>query len=84
LCPVSYKANHRDEFISRSKDSILAARSRIGCIDFSISPDPIGGNRVNVFEEWNSKIELENFRGNGPDDDLFDLIENEEIAESEI
>jgi quinol monooxygenase YgiN len=81
---LQIKANLRDEFISRSKQAIRSARSDAGCIDFSVSPDPLDENRVNVFEEWKSKAELESFRGNGPEDDLFELIENAEVIEREI
>ena len=74
----------RDEFLDRSKSSIIAARKAIGCIDFSVSPDPIEANRVNIFEEWNSKPELDDFRGSGPSDDLFDLVESFDVSERAI
>ena len=74
----------RDEFIARSKDSIIAARSTNGCIDFSVSPDPVDPNRVNIFEEWNSKSQLEEFRESGPSDNLFDLVKNFDVKERPI
>ncbi len=71
----------RDEFIRRSKNAIIAARNAKGCIDFAVSPDPVDLNRVNIFEEWASQSALDEFRGNGPSDDLFDLVKKFEINE---
>jgi len=74
----------RDEFIARSKDSIIAARTANGCIDFSVSPDPVDLDRVNIFEEWHTKSQLDEFRESGPSDDLFDLVKRFDVNERSI
>ena len=71
----------RDEFIERSCDAVKQARANGDCIDFAVSIDPIEPNRVNVFEAWASTEALENFRGEGPDDALSELIEGAEVGE---
>lgn len=71
----------RDEFINRSKSSIAAARKAKGCVDFCVSPDPLEPNRVNIFEEWESKSALDEFRAGGPADDLFKLVRKFAINE---
>ena len=43
---LKIKAGKRDEFVSRSKDSVLSARENANCNDFSSSADPIEENRV--------------------------------------
>lgn len=74
----------RDEFIERSKSAVQQARAKQNCIDFSVSTDPIETNRVNIFEAWASKDALHQFRGEGPDDGLSDLIEGAEITEYSV
>jgi quinol monooxygenase YgiN len=78
------KPGARDEFIEKSRDAILLARKNAACVDFSVSPDPIDMNRVNVFEKWESRSELNAFRGSGPENDTFSLVESFAINEHEI
>jgi quinol monooxygenase YgiN len=77
-------SGQRDRFIEKSIESIALARSTDGCLDFSVSPDPIDVNRVNIFEKWMSQEVLEAFRQSGPEDELFSLIESAEVSEHEL
>ncbi len=52
------KPGSRDEFIEKSREAILLARKNDACADFSVSPDSIDRNRVNIFERWKSRSEL--------------------------
>jgi len=74
----------RDEFVARSTGSVRAARANEDCLDFAVSADPIDENRVNIFEEWRSRDSLDKFRGSGPADDLFDLVESFDVKEREL
>lgn len=74
----------RDEFVSRSKHSVSAARRNENCNDFSVSADPLDEDRVNIYEEWLSRESLESFRGSGPSDNLFDLVEKFDVKEREF
>ncbi len=78
------KPKCRDEFIDLSIEPISLARANQECEDFSVSPDPIDCNRVNVFEKWVSREALDSFRSSGPDDDYFSLVESFDVAEYEI
>lgn len=78
------KPELRDEFITKSQESIQLARSNTACEDFSVSPDSIDSNRVNVFEKWQSYTALKAFRDSGPDSDLFTLVESFEVKEYEV
>ena len=78
------RSGSRDEFIEKSREATIQARKNRACIDFSVSPDPIDMNRVNIFEQWKSRSDLEAFRESGPDGDLSALVVTFDVAEYEI
>jgi len=78
------KQGCRDDFIDQSKAAIEMARNNDSCLDFSVSPDSITDNRVNVFEKWVSRTALNTFRESGPDNNSFSLIESFNIKEYEF
>jgi quinol monooxygenase YgiN len=81
---LKLKPGTRDEFIEKSLDAISQARELDACEDFSVSPDPLDDNRVNVFEKWTSRTSLAEFRNSGPDNDSFSLVESFNVNEYEI
>jgi len=78
------KSGWRNEFIEKSREAILQARNNEACVDFSVSPDPIDMNRVNIFEKWKSRSELNVFRESGPENDMFSLVKSFDVNEYEI
>ena len=78
------KPGSRDEFIEKSREAVLLARKNDACEDFSVSPDPIDMNRVNIFERWKSRSELNAFQDSGPENGLFSLVEYFDVHEYEI
>ena len=78
------KPGLRDEFIEQSREAILLARSNEACVDFSVSPDPIDSNRVNVFEKWKSRSELNAFLESGLENDMLALVKSFDVNEYEI
>ena len=81
---LALKPGHREAFIAASRDAIIKARATHECLDFSVSPDPVDENRVNIFEKWTSRAALDTFRDSGPDTGLFDMVESFDIHEHEI
>lgn len=81
---LSIKPGSRDEFVERSREAILLARQNEACENFSVSADPIDGNRVNIFEKWGSRIALEEFRSTGPASDMFSLVVAFDVKEYEV
>lgn len=81
---LTLKPGKRDEFIQKSLQAISQARTLNGCEDFSVSVDPIDENRVNIFEKWESRNQLEEFRDSGPDNDSFSLVEYFDVIEYEV
>ena len=48
---LALKLGSRDAFIEKSIESISLARKNPDCQDFSVSPDPIDGTRINIYEK---------------------------------
>jgi len=78
------KPGSRKEFIEKSCEAILLARQSDACEDFSVSADPIDLNRVNIFEKWKSRSELDTFREAGSDNDIFSLVESFDVNEYDV
>jgi quinol monooxygenase YgiN len=74
----------REKFLALSTEAIIQARRASGCRDFVVAADPFDGNRVNVYEEWDSRKALTAFRGAGPGPDLSSLIEKAQVVERSV
>lgn len=81
---LTMKSGLRDEFVEKSQEAILLARKNEGCVEFSVSPDPIDLNRVNIFEKWISRTALDAFRNSGPENNIFSLVESFDVNEYEV
>mgnify|MGYP000211889541 FL=1 len=81
---LTIKSELRNDFVQKSLEAIALARKNEACEDFSVSPDPLDINRVNIFEKWKSKSDLQAFRDSGTDDDLFSLVDSFDVAEYEV
>ncbi len=81
---IYVKPGKREAFIQKSLSAILTARQTNGCYDFSVSPDPIETERVNIYEKWDSEETLLAFRESGPSTDLTSLIESIHVSEHKM
>lgn len=52
----------RDAYVDAHADLVLRARRHPGCLDLSISADPVDPGRVNMFELWESQEALDAWR----------------------
>jgi quinol monooxygenase YgiN len=52
----------RDAWVNAHDDIVRRARAQAGCIDLSLSADPVDEGRVNLFEHWESEAHLEAWR----------------------
>lgn len=59
----------RADYLEGCVGVIRQARRAPGCLDFALSGDLVDPARVNVFERWESRRHLSQFRGDGPSDD---------------
>lgn len=74
----------RDAYLAGCRDVIVAARSSAGCVDFHLSADPIEGDRINVYEAWDSVADVEAFRGSGPSGDQAAAIVDAAVFQHEV
>lgn len=81
---LTIKSGLREAFINGSSEAVIQARSLPACEDFAVSPDPIDANRVNIFEKWQSKAALEQFRNSGTDNSIFASVLAFAVQEYEI
>lgn len=81
---IYVRSGSRDDFLASSFEAMVKARSAPGCRDFTVAADPLEPQRVNVYEEWDSKEQLLTFRGSGPDESLSSLIESADVSRHEI
>jgi quinol monooxygenase YgiN len=56
------EADRRDAAVAAFADMLQRARHRDGCLDFSISADPVDQERINLFECWIDQRSLNAWR----------------------
>lgn len=81
---LSVDPARRDRFLDLSLPSVRQARETVGCLDFSVSPDPVDPARVNIIERWADRPALEGFRGAGADEEMGELIIEIDVDEFEV
>ncbi|WNO76232.1 putative quinol monooxygenase [Streptomyces sp. AM8-1-1] len=63
---VHVEPSERDRFVEGHRDIVEQSRRAPGCLDVSISPDPVDAGRVNIFEHWESQETLDAWRAAAP------------------
>ncbi len=53
------KPDERDEFLAGRLDSMRASRSEPGCLEYTMSADPIDPGRIVLFERWADQASLD-------------------------
>ena len=53
------KAEEREEFLAGRHEAMRRSRTEPGCIDYTLSADPIEAGRVVLFERWESQEALD-------------------------
>ncbi|WP_158893940.1 putative quinol monooxygenase [Amycolatopsis anabasis] len=74
----------RDRFVEGHRSIVEQAREYPGCLDLSISPDPLDPGRVNIFEYWESKERLDAWRAISPRPSVAIGIEDDQVLKHEI
>ena len=60
------------------------ARRTPGCLDFSITADLLDPTRIDIFERWASRADVEAFRGSGPPDEQSAEMLSASVAEYDV
>src|SRR4051812_32385151 len=74
-------AAERTAYLAGCDDVVRQARQAPGCLDFHLSPDPLEPDRINVFEQWDSREVVEAFRGSGPSHEQQTAIRDAAVFE---
>lgn len=74
----------RESYVRTCVSVVESARQAPGCLDFTITPDPLEPDRINVYERWESDGQLEEFRGGGPSSDQQDQIREADVSKYRI
>jgi quinol monooxygenase YgiN len=51
--------DQRDEFLASRHDGMRRSRAEPGCLEYTLSPDPLDPGRVMLFERWESQEHLD-------------------------
>lgn len=89
--PVIIVAGHlvvdaatRADYLRGCDQVVRLASAAPGCLDFAISPDLLDDARINIYERWESRAELEAFRGSGPSDEQKHAIVSADVREFDL
>jgi quinol monooxygenase YgiN len=74
----------RDSYLDDCRAVVRQARTSPGCLDFAISADVIEPDRIDIFERWESRVALDEFRGSGPSDEQQSLIVSASVCEYDV
>ncbi|WP_067864206.1 putative quinol monooxygenase [Nocardia shimofusensis] len=74
----------REEYLAGCVTVVEQARRARGCLDFAIGADLVEPGRINVFERWATREDVEAFRGSGPEDGQSAAILEASVAEFDI
>jgi quinol monooxygenase YgiN len=74
----------RDVYVAGCDEVVRAARAAQGCLDFTITADPVDPARVCIYERWDGEPDLLAFRGSGPSDDQQAAIVSADVKRYEI
>jgi quinol monooxygenase YgiN len=74
----------RDSYLAGCRAVVRQARTSPGCLDFTISADLIEPDRIDIFERWESRAAVEEFRGSGPSGEQQGSIVSASVCEYDV
>ena len=76
--------SQRDSYLEDCRAVVRQARKSPGCLGFAISADLIEPDRIDIFERWESRAALDEFRGSGPSDEQQGSIVSASVCEYDV
>ena len=76
--------DQRDAYLAGCVSVVEQARVAAGCLDFAITADLVDHGRINVFERWASRSDVEAFRGSGPSEEQGAALLAASVAEYDV
>lgn len=80
---LTVAAHDRANYLDSCRDVVSRARSAPGCIEYALGADLLEPDRINILEMWTTRSALDEFRGDGPGDDLTARILAIDVREFE-
>ncbi|GAA5154507.1 antibiotic biosynthesis monooxygenase [Nocardioides marinquilinus] len=74
----------RADYLRDCGQVVTLARAAPGCLDFALGADLVDPDRVNVYERWASRADLDAFRGSGPSQEQAVALRAVEVDEVEV
>ena len=74
----------RASYLAGCRAVVEQARRTRGCLDFTISADLVDPDRIVIFERWESRDAVEEFRGSGPSDEQQGSIVSASVCEYDV
>jgi quinol monooxygenase YgiN len=81
---LTVAAGQRESYLAGCVGVVEQARRAAGCVDFSIAGDLVEPDRINIFEQWESREAVEAFRGGGPDDEQSAAMLAASVSEYDV
>jgi quinol monooxygenase YgiN len=76
--------SERDSYLDGCRSVVEHARIARGCLDYAITADLADPSRIDIFERWESRAAVEDFRGNGPSDGQRGSIVSASVCEYDV
>lgn len=74
----------RDAYVSQSKEFLRSTREEPGLLDMIIAVDPLEEGRINIFELWASKEQMDGFRARAQSPQIDIKITRDEVKRYDI
>jgi quinol monooxygenase YgiN len=74
----------REGYLAGCGEVVALARQAPGCLDFSLAADLVEADRINIFERWASRAQVEAFRGSGPSSEQQSAILSASVTEYDV
>ncbi|MFG3256540.1 putative quinol monooxygenase [Streptomyces sp. NPDC048172] len=81
---VHVAPEERDRVVEGHQEIVARAREHPGCLDVSISADPLDPGRVNIYEYWDSAETLEAWRAVAPVPTVRAELTGNEVLKHEV
>jgi quinol monooxygenase YgiN len=81
---VTVRPEDREDHLAGCRVVVEQARAAPGCLDFAITADLLEPGRIQVFERWRTRAELESFRGSGPSAEQAAVLLGVDVVEYDV
>lgn len=81
---IEVEPARREDYLTGCVAVVEQARRAPGCLDFAIGADLLAPGRINIFERWATREDVEAFRGSGPEQEQTAAVLRASVAEFDI